>query len=328
MKIHHDDHIRIIALRDAGIGYGTIAKQLGFKKDTVAKHCQKTDHLSHLPPKEIKYHGKIQGRKQLEIKEYIMWNPLDSLHDIILGCDLDCSTTSLFRYLNRFGMDTHTAQRRIIISDENKRKRMEFCKEMLKKTDAELRSIWFSDETIVKSRPNGEIILFRCPPGSVYYEPSNASSSKSVMFWGVMSFDAYGPLVEVKGKNTAASYIDTLEEYLLPEIGLAKGDVVFQQDNARIHKTAAVLSFLEENIVNILQWPPQSPDLSPIENVWNAMKMKMKALKPRPRTYAKMRDAMLQIWSELSDELRKDLLDTFRGRLEKCLKAKGDLIKF
>jgi hypothetical protein len=34
--------------------------------------------------------------------------------------------------------------------------------------------------------------------------------------------------------------------------------------------------------IDVLEWPPQSPDLSPIENLWNAIKMKMKALKPRP----------------------------------------------
>ena len=138
---------------------------------------------------------------------------------------------------------------------------------------------------------------------------------------------AYGPLVEVKGKNTAESYIETLKTYLLPEIQLAEGPVLFQQDNARIHKTRAVMSFLEKNRIETFEWPPQSPDLSPIENIWNAMKMKLKRMKPRPRSHANMRNAMLKIWSELDDDLRVDLFQTFRSRLEKCLKAKGDLIK-
>ena len=224
-------------------------------------------------------------------------------------------------------MQCKVAKKKIIISNQNKKKRIDFAKKMIAKTDLELAQIWFSDETIVKSRPNGKIILYRCPPGCEYFEPSNASGSKSVMFWGVISKEAYGPLVEVKGKNTAESYIETLKTYLLPEIQLAEGPVLFQQDNARIHKTRAVMSFLGKNRIETFEWPPQSPDLSPIENIWNAMKMKLKRMKPRPRSHANMRNAMLKIWSELDDDLRVDLFQTFRSRLEKCLKAKGDLIK-
>ena len=70
-----------------------------------------------------------------------------------------------------------------------------------------------------------------------------------------------------QGINTAATYISTLNDYLLPEIEAAECLVTFQQDNARIHKTAAVLSFLEKNHINTFEWPPQSPDLSLIENI-------------------------------------------------------------
>jgi len=58
------------------------------------------------------------------------------------------------------------------------------------------------------------------------------------------------------------------------------------------------------------------------------MKMKMKAMKPRPRSHAKMRDAMHKILGELTDDIREHLVSTFKDRLRKCLKAKGDLIKF
>ena len=58
------------------------------------------------------------------------------------------------------------------------------------------------------------------------------------------------------------------------------------------------------------------------------MKMKLKAMKPRPKTYAKMRDAMLEIWAGLTDKLREDLVVTFRDRLKKVLLSKGDLLRF
>ncbi len=85
---------------------------------------------------------------------------------------------------------------------------------------------------------------------------------------------------------------------------------------------------MSENGINTFKWPPQSPDLSPIENLWNVMKMKMKALKPHPRTHANMRDACLEIWTGLENGLREKLIDSFRERCRRCVAAEGNLIKF
>jgi transposase len=284
------------------------------------------DLLADLPPKVKLYRGKIQGTQQLDIKRFIVLNPKAPIIDILTACNLKVSETALSRYLKGHGMPTLKAKYRIVISDQNRQKRLAFCRLMLAKDDEYLNRIIFSDETIVKGRPNGEEVFFRAPVGSVFFEPSNASCGKPVMFWGCASLQAYGPLVEVKGKNTALSYIETLRTYLLPELEAAGTPMIFQQDNASIHKTAAVMAFLAENEIETIEWPPQSPDLSPIENLWNVMKMK--ALNPRPRSFALMRDACLKIWGELLDSTRVTLLSSFRGRLKKCLKENGDIIRF
>lgn len=57
----------------------------------------------------------------------------------------------------------------------------------------------------------------------------------------------------------------------MPEIRQAKPDFVFMQDNASIHKEVSVMKYLEDEKVNLLSWPPRSPDLNPIENVWAEM---------------------------------------------------------
>jgi transposase len=328
MKITADVAAQIQSLRDSGLGYKSIGGQLDLKSDTVRKHCQKVAHLALLPPKEKRYRGTIKGRNPLRIKQFIRSNATATLTDIITACDLAVSPSTLSTYLKRAGMPKKVAKSRIVLSNVNKRKRVAFAKEWVLKSDEELAQIWFSDETMVKSPPNGEYVFFRCPPGAEWHTPSNGSGSKSVMFWGVISKAAYGPLVQVEGKNTAVKYISTLTDHLLPEVEAAEGPVIFQQDNASIHKTAAVMAFLEENEIQTFEWPPQSPDLSPIENVWNVMKMKMKALNPRPRTMATMREACLEIWNELEDRIRIGLIDGFRGRLTKCIKAKGNIIKF
>jgi IS30 family transposase len=70
--------IHIETLRNAGFSYTQCAEQLNIKKGTIAKHCQKIVLLNALPPVLKVYKGKIQGRAQLQIKQYIRYNPIMS----------------------------------------------------------------------------------------------------------------------------------------------------------------------------------------------------------------------------------------------------------
>lgn len=324
--IKRDLSQRIQALRDAGLGYKKIAKQLDLKVSTVRMHVKKLFLVDTLPPKIKLYKGKLETRQHLMIKKFIIANPTATLNDIKVACDLNIHVSTLSRYLKSNGMRCKKAKFRLVLSNINKTKRVNFCKNMLQKTDEDIANICWSDETMVKSTKNGDTVLYRVPEGSEWFSPSNAAVGK-VMFWGCMTRHAIGPLVEVVGRNDASNYIKTLQEFLLPELDASDHQLVFQQDNATIHKTANVMKFLRDNNVLTIDWPPQSPDLSPIENMWNIMKMKMKALRPRPKTSKELKLACLKIWTEIPNNTRKDLIDGFKDRLRRCIKAKGDLIK-
>ncbi|KAJ2994147.1 hypothetical protein HDV02_001844, partial [Globomyces sp. JEL0801] len=74
-----------------------------------------------------------------------------------------------------------------------------------------------------------------------------------------------------------------------------------------------------------IKWPPQSPDLSPIELVWIMLKMRLKALRPRAAT-EEISKVMQQLYSELTDEDRTKVLDTFKDKLRTVIKSGGHTI--
>ncbi len=88
------------------------------------------------------------------------------------------------------------------------------------------------------------------------------SSPINLLLWGCVSLHAYGPLVALEGYVNGQNYLELLQEVVKPEMDASRdmGRVlVFQQDNARPHKTAEVMEYLQNWGYEVIDWPPKSP---------------------------------------------------------------------
>lgn len=327
-QVSHD----IATLRSAGVSLYKIAKQLDINYRTVKYHANKVDLLAALPPKIKLYKGKIQGRDQLKIKKYLQYDPFATLAAIKEACGLQVAISTLHGYLKYAKLERTLAKRKILLSEANRVKRLDFCKVMIEKDDDYLSRIMWTDETKVQAYPNGELVFYRAFPvelgGKEYVTPMKQNGGGGVMFWGCMTRRAWGPITAIDGTINGETYLQLLKDVVIPEIEASEVPIIFQQDNAPAHKKASVTSFLQAQDFEILTWPPQSPDLSPIEWVWNIIKMKMKKLSPRPRTPARIQAAILDIWENLEDSTREKTIDTFRKRLRQCIERKGGFTDF
>ncbi len=100
---------------------------------------------------------------------------------------------------------------------------------------------------------------------------------QSVMIWGAMSSAGVGPLCFLKTNVTAPVYQEIVEHFMLPSADKLYGDAdfIFQQDLAPAHTAKSTKSWLNDHGVGVLDWPANSPDLNPIENLWGIVKRKM-----------------------------------------------------
>lgn len=151
---------------------------------------------------------------------------------------------------------------------------------------------------------------------------------RGVMIWGCIAHDGLSTFCMLDGAITGTVYTRVLEEHLLgllDELPLAVRDsYTFQQDNARVHTGLEAQAFFVLSDVQPTDWPPYSPDLSPIENIWRLLKRNVR--KRRPTTIQELRIAIADCWREVVTPQRcAALFATMQRKMADVKKKQGML---
>ncbi|GFW51263.1 uncharacterized protein TNCV_3595451 [Trichonephila clavipes] len=126
--------------------------------------------------------------------------------------------------------------------------------------------------------------------------------------------------VVANGTMTGQRYID---EVLLPHVRLFRGAVgdkfVFMDDNATCHRTLAVQDCLDSERIQRLVWPARSPDINPIENVWDALGRQGAGRKYPPTNKNTLIRALKEEWDKLPHQLLDNVVQSMVRRVECCI---------
>ncbi len=212
-----------------------------------------------------------------------------------------------------------------------RQRRLTWAKEKKNWTVAQWSKVLFSDESkFCISFGNQGPRVWR--KGGEAHRPSCLKSSvrfpQSVMIWGAMSSAGVGALSFLKTNVTAPVYQEILENFMLPSADqlFKDADFIFQQDLAPAHTAKSTKSWLNDHGVGVLDWPANSPDLNPKENLWGIVKRKMR--NKRPKNADELKVTVKETWASIPPQQCHKLITSTPRQIEAVIKAKGAPTKY
>lgn len=149
--------------------------------------------------------------------------------------------------------------------------------------------------------------------------------------WGVITPQGVGRLHRVEGNMTGLKYVSILKTSLF---GTARDydieicDFILAQDNDPKHNSNVARDFYDEKGIQILPWPPQSPDMNIIENVWDHLDKLIRQRNPLPKNIEELWDALQEEWHKIDVEYITHLYEGMPRRISALIAAKGSYTKY
>jgi transposase len=319
----------------------TIAKQLGCGKTTVndiLKHFNKTHSLT--PKKQPGKLPLLNSPAQQELKAFVQENGENrrlctkKIATVWTACTKQpISAVTIRRNLKKVGLTACMPRKKPAMSEAHCQARLEWAHAHENWGPRKWRRVLFSDESTFTQFQQGR-------QGKVWREPgeelnpdciaATVKHSPSKMFWGCFSWNGLGLIVPIKGSVTGQTHAKVIDDYVVPTLDdlFPRNNRIFQEDNAPPHRSKVAMAARENAKIVVLDWPSQSPDLSPIENLWSEMKMMVRRRTPPPSNIKVLEKYVKDAWKDLPPEYYKKLIDSMPRRIEAVIAANGNRINY
>ena len=329
-----------------GLSYGKIAKATKLHRNTVRQAVINTS---------LQQNGESRprsGRPPLatdrgrrHIIRIARVNPRLTYEKLKEEAGHNFSQSTVYRILKEYGLTNWLAKQRPLLTEEVAAKRLAWCRQRRHWGWEEWSKVIWSDECSVERGTSKERAwVFRLPQEKWIKEmiqPKKKGKDVSVMVWG--AFYGVGEQSNLlrlardpnSGRQgySAASYVGVLDEALptLWEPGL-----LFMQDNASIHTSRLARQWFQENGIEVLEWPPYSPDLNPIEHLWYRLKKNVYDIRPDieevggnvDHIQEVLYDSLEQAWVRIEGKVMEDLVRSMQRRVKAVIAADGWYTKY
>lgn len=241
------------------------------------------------------------------------------------------SICTIKRFLNSVNLFAYTPSKKPRLTTKHIKIRKEISRSIIKMEEDKAKSIIFSDESKFNLRySDGKSFVWRYPHERL--ETKNLESTVkfgggSVMVWACFSFYGTGRLEIIENTMNSTYYVDLLSRNLQASaIKMGLNEFIFQQDNDPKHTSKLAKEYFEENRIKVLPWPAQSPDLNPIEHLWDHIKRKV--AEKCPKNISQLKEFIKEEWCNIDLETCQKYALSFKKRALEIFNANGGHVKY
>jgi transposase len=256
--------------------------------------------------------------------------PTNTPKDIKRELQLPVSPHTISRRLDEIGLMGQVQETEHELTEFDLQRRLAFANQYLHWTEDQWSRVFFSDETHFYLGHHGRTYVRR-PVGMSHdskYMRQEKQLHGKVSLWGCICAEGLGHAELYAGSLDSTRHRDILRHSLIKSFRefYPHGPWYFQQDNVRFHTTPETVTYLHEKGVTLIEWPPWSPDLNPIENLWNVLKARVYAR--FPQTMEEMEQFIREEWDSTDLNFISHICRSMPRRLQLLLDNNGHKISY
>ena len=211
------------------------------------------------------------------------------------------------------------------VSEKNLATRLAFAHRYVNMPLEFWRRVVWTDESPFTLRNNNRrrVIRTKKEKNQPFAMTGTVKHDKRINVWGGFATHGVGNFHWIKGIMDKEVYKQILIHHVRPTLHrlFPAKDFIFQSDNDPKHRSGICEDYVRRTGWEVLQWPSQSPDLNPIENLWAILDLRLRDRKPQSEEQLFLE--LKKGWEALPSDLLTRLVDSLPRRLQEVIDNKG-----
>ncbi|GFX10672.1 transposable element Tcb2 transposase [Trichonephila clavipes] len=308
---HLDDFLRgrIIGRLECGRTQLEVSEELGITQSVISRLCQRFQDGGNGVDVTAQVAPELQRRTRTATVTTV-------------------SRHILYRRLGHIGQYARRPVRCVPLTATHCRLRLTWSREHALWTPQQWSCVMFSDESRFSLQSDSRRTLIWRAPSTRYHQENTIERCRyggaGWLVWGGIILGFRTDLHVQSVMMTGHIYRDViLEQHVRLFQGAMGVEFLFMDDNSRPHRANIVNECLQSEDITRMDWPAYSPDLNPIEHVWDMLGRRIAARQPPLTCLPELRRALLDEWCDVPQDQIDTLILSMPRRCKACVASSG-----